>query len=103
MNNQELLAIARKMLQAELAKALNRLKPEHQDELFIPIAGKPLLEWLCQLDQAEAQAKRLKHLDEAQLMLAEMLLLVSKPGLYAQADLEDLQKRAGKLLKEMQS
>lgn len=103
MNRGELLRTARKLLQAELAEALDRLKPEYQDGLVVQIAAKPLLEWLKQLEQAEAGTKATATAGETQLMLAEFLLVVSKPALYSQEDLEDLQKRAGRLLKEMQS
>lgn len=103
MTKQELLAIARKLLRAELTEALDRLKPEHQDSLVVQIAAKPLLEWVTALDLAEDAAPKLARLQEAELMLAEFLLVVSKPALYGQGDLEDLQKRAGKLLKEMRA
>lgn len=102
-SQEELLRLARRMLQAELIESLDRLKEQHQDSLVVQIAAKPLLEWLRQLEVAELKLRGLVKQEESQLMLAEFLLVVSKPALYDQADLGDLQKRAGKLLKEMQA
>lgn len=105
--NKAMMAVARVMLRHELHEAVDRLKPEHQDSLVVQIAAKPLLQWLDDLDAAVAREARhaaaAKHAEEKQLMLAEFLLVVSKPALYSQSDLEDLQKRASKLLKESQS